>query len=130
MTTPFAVKIGFVPSFRFRFTPWCQKMRDDSLTAFARVKGMEIVVPQPSPDGKTLDAAKGLTPHGTVSTLDEAEVVAEYFRSQPLSTEQQAAFEASTAQSLQQQAELEAHEDGDFDSFAAAYQASILALAV
>ncbi len=79
---PFTVKIGFVPSFRFRFTPWCQKMRDDSLAAFAHVKGMEVVVPQPSPDGKTLDAEKGLTPHGTVSTLDEAEVVAEYFRRQ------------------------------------------------
>lgn len=82
MTTPFTVKIGFVPSFRFRFTPWCEKMRDDSLTAFARVKGMEVVVPQPSPDGKTLDAERGLTPHGTVNTLDEAEVVVEYFRNQ------------------------------------------------
>lgn len=82
MADPFTVKIGFVPSFRFRFTPWCQKMRDDSLATFARVKGMEVVVPQPSPDGKTLDAEKGLTPHGTVSTLDEAEVVAEYFRRQ------------------------------------------------
>ncbi len=82
MTTPFTVKIGFVPSFRFRFTPWCQKMRDDSLATFARVKGMEVVVPQPSPDGQTLDAKQGFTPHGTVNTLDEAEVVAEYFRNQ------------------------------------------------
>ena len=52
---------------------------------------------------------------------------AEYFRSQPLSAEQQAAFEARAAQSLQDQAELEAQDEGDFDSFAAAYQASILA---
>ncbi len=66
----------------------------------------------------------------TEFALRQSKLHAEYFRSQPLSTEQQAAFEASTAQSLQQQAELEAHEDGDFDSFAAAYQASILALAV
>jgi len=76
------VKIGFVPSYRFRFTPWCQKMRDDSLAAFAQVKGMEVVVPQPAPDGTTLDAEKGLTPNGTVSTLDQAQVVAEYFRRQ------------------------------------------------
>ncbi|MFN2110563.1 MAG: hypothetical protein ACK2UI_12945, partial [Anaerolineae bacterium] len=82
MTTPFTVKIGFVPSFRFRFTPWCQKMREDSLETFANVKGMEVVVPQPSPDGKKMDVEQGLTPHGTVNTLDEAEVVAEYFRSQ------------------------------------------------
>ncbi len=71
------VKIGFVPSFRFRFTDWCEKMRADSLTAFAQIAGMEVVVPQPSPDGVTLDAEKGLTPHGTVSKLDEAEVVAD-----------------------------------------------------
>ncbi|MGC9348217.1 MAG: L-fucose/L-arabinose isomerase family protein [Anaerolineae bacterium] len=77
-----SVKIGFVPSYRFRFTPWCEKMRADSLKAFAEVDGMEVVVPEPSPDDKTLDAEKGLTPHGTVSTLDEAEIVAEYFRRQ------------------------------------------------
>jgi L-fucose isomerase-like protein len=74
------VKIGFVPSFRFRFSDWCEKMRNDSLAAFAQIEGMDVVVPQPSPDGVSLDVEKGLTPHGTVSKLDEAEVVAEYFQ--------------------------------------------------
>jgi len=73
------VKIGFVPSYRFRFSPWCQKMRDDSLAAFAKVKGMEVIVPQPAPDGVGLDPEKGYVPHGAVMTLDQAEVVAEYF---------------------------------------------------
>ncbi len=82
MSKDIQVKIGFVPSYRFRFTPWCEKMRADSLAAFAKVEGMEVVVPQPGPDDTTLDAEKGLTPHGTVSTLDQAEVVAEYFRRQ------------------------------------------------
>ncbi len=59
--------------------------------------------------------------------LRQSKQHAEYFRSQPLSAEQQAAFEARAAQSLQDQAELEAQDEGDFDSFAAAYQASILA---
>ena len=76
------VRLGFVPSYRFRYTPWCQKMRDDSLSAFAQVKGIEIVVPQPSPDGEALDPAEGYTPHGMVHSLDEAEVVAAYFRAQ------------------------------------------------
>jgi glutamate--cysteine ligase len=66
----------------------------------------------------------------TEFSLQQSKRHAEYFRSQPLSAEQQAAFEASAAKSLRDQAELEAHEDGDFDSFAAAYQASILAPAV
>ena len=65
----------------------------------------------------------------TEFALHQSKLHAEYFRSQPLSAEQQAAFEASVTQSLHDQAELEAHEEGDFDSFAAAYQASILAMA-
>jgi glutamate--cysteine ligase len=55
---------------------------------------------------------------------------AAHFRRQPLTSGQQADFEAAAALSLKEQTDLEAHEDGDFDSFAAAYQASILALAV
>ncbi|MDP3814105.1 glutamate--cysteine ligase [Pseudomonas sp.] len=65
----------------------------------------------------------------TQFALRQSRAHADYFRSQPLSAEQQAAFEASAAQSLREQAELEAQEQGDFDSFAAAYQASILAIA-
>jgi len=57
-------------------------MRDDTLAAFAQVKGLEVVVPQPSPDGASLDPEKGYTPHGMVSRLDQAKVVAEYFRRQ------------------------------------------------
>ena len=55
---------------------------------------------------------------------------AEYFRAQPLDAGQQAAFEQAAQNSLAEQAELEAQPAGDFDAFVAAYQASILALAV
>ncbi|SDH69213.1 glutamate-cysteine ligase [Pseudomonas flavescens] len=63
-------------------------------------------------------------------SLRQSKRHAEHFRAQPLSAERQAEFEQAAQRSLQEQAELEVHEDGDFDSFAAAYQASILALAV
>lgn len=76
------VKIGFVPSYRFGFSPWCEKMRNDSLNVFSKLKGMEVIVPQPSPDGKSLDPEKGYTPHGAVNNLDQAETIAEYFISQ------------------------------------------------
>ncbi|UTW09691.1 glutamate--cysteine ligase [Pseudomonas benzenivorans] len=66
----------------------------------------------------------------TQFALRQSKRHAEYFRSQPLSVEQQSALEAASAQSLRDQAELEAQEEGDFDTFVAAYQASILALAV
>jgi L-fucose isomerase-like protein len=73
------VKAGFVPSYRFLYSPWCQTMRDDCLAAFSKVDGLEVVVPHPAPDGVSVDANKGQTPHGMVSDLDEAEAVADYF---------------------------------------------------
>ena len=33
-----SVKVGFVPSFRFRFTDWTEKMRADSLATFAQIE--------------------------------------------------------------------------------------------
>ena len=66
----------------------------------------------------------------TAFAMQQSRLHAEYFRSQPLSAEQQTLFEARAAKSLADQAELEAQEEGDFDSFAAAYQASILAPAI
>ncbi len=66
----------------------------------------------------------------TEFALQQSRQHAEYFRSQALGEQQQAAFEQATRQSLADQAELEAQPRGDFDAFVAAYQASILALAV
>lgn len=62
--------------------------------------------------------------------LQQSRRHAEYLRSRPLDAEQQAAFEQAAQRSLAEQAELEAQPQGDFDAFVAAYQASILALAV
>ncbi len=78
----YTVKLGFVPSYRFRYTEWCQKMRDDSLAALSQLQGVQIVTPQPSPDSQTIDAAQGLTPHGMVHSLDEGEAIAGYFAAQ------------------------------------------------
>jgi L-fucose isomerase-like protein len=73
------VKLGFVPSFRFRYTPWVQKMRDYSLAAFAKLKGVEVFVPTEGSDPKEVCGEKGYTPHGMVNNLDQADAVAEYF---------------------------------------------------
>ena len=66
----------------------------------------------------------------TEFALQQSQRHAEYFRGQPLSAQQQQAFEQAAHDSLAAQAELEAQPEGDFDAFVAAYQASILALAV
>jgi L-fucose isomerase-like protein len=76
------IKLGFIPSYRFGEREWCQKMRQDSLAAFQKVPGLEVICPQPSPDDQTVDPIHGLTPHGFVHTLDEGEAMAEYFRLQ------------------------------------------------
>jgi L-fucose isomerase-like protein len=77
-----SVRIGFVPSYRFRYTPWCQTMRDESLAVFAKLPLLQVVVPQEGPDGLMVDAEQGYTPHGMVTNLDQAEAVAEYFARQ------------------------------------------------
>ncbi|MBN1673983.1 MAG: hypothetical protein JXR37_23235 [Kiritimatiellae bacterium] len=67
------VKVGFVPSYRSRFTDWCGKMYDRSLAAFGGVTGLEVVRP---PEGRTR--------HGAVSGLDEAETAADHFLAQKI----------------------------------------------
>lgn len=47
---------------------------------------------------------------------------------EPLPAEEQARFESMASESLAEQAELEKQPEGDFDTFVAAYQASILGL--
>jgi len=78
------LKIGFVPSYRFGFSSWCEKMRNDSLDTFSKMENIEIVVPQSPPDGNSLDSEKGYSPYGAVRSLDQAEALAEYFSHQKL----------------------------------------------
>jgi hypothetical protein len=73
------VRVGFVPSYRFRCTPRCRKMRSDSPTAFSRIAGLEVVVPEPATDGVSVNAQLGHTPDRMVATLEQAEAVADYF---------------------------------------------------
>ena len=75
------IRLGFVPSYRGRWTEWTQKMRDESISALQSVAGVDLVVPQVAPND-ALDAARGLTRHGAVQNLNEAEAVADYFTSQ------------------------------------------------
>ena len=61
-------------------------------------------------------------------SLRQSMAHAEYFRSQPLSPEDQAAFEEKARKSINDQLDIEDTEEGDFDLFVASYQASILAI--
>ncbi len=74
------VKLGFVPSYRFFFSPWCAKMRDESLEVLRSIEGVEVVVPEAAPEGTEPDPANGTTRTGAVSGLDEGEGVAAFFK--------------------------------------------------
>jgi L-fucose isomerase-like protein len=76
------VRIGLVPTYRWRMSPWCAKMLKDSIKALKAIKGLELIVPKASPDDKTIDAAKGEIPFGGLVNLDQAEALAEYFAAQ------------------------------------------------
>jgi len=58
----FRVRLGFVPSYRFRWSAWTQSMRDESIAALGAVAGVEVVAPE-----------------GGVRSLDEAEETVELF---------------------------------------------------
>jgi len=63
----------------------------------------------------------------TAFSFRQSQAHAEYFRSNPLSVEEQSHFESLARTSLAEQAELEQTEEKvDFDTFVGAYQASIL----
>lgn len=65
----------------------------------------------------------------TAFSFRQSEAHAKYFRSEPLSADDQSTFETLARTSLAQQAELEQTEETvDFDTFVGAYQASILAI--
>ena len=65
----------------------------------------------------------------TAFSFRQSQAHAEYFRSEPLSTEDQLHFETLARNSIAQQAELEQTEEiVDFDTFVGSYQASILAI--
>ncbi|MGI6368906.1 MAG: L-fucose/L-arabinose isomerase family protein [Anaerolineae bacterium] len=76
------VKLGFVPSYRFRFSEWCSQLRDESLAVLRSIEGVEVVVPERAAEGTTPCPACGTTATGAVCGLDEGEGVAEYFASQ------------------------------------------------
>ena len=83
-----------------------------------------------TPSAKLLNELKRNGESFSQFALRQTRAHAEFFRSQPLSAAAQAGFESAAQKSLQEQAELEAQQGPDFDQFVAAYQASLLSVAI
>lgn len=73
-----SVRLGYIPSYR-RYSPWCEQMRRESLKALGSIPGIELVAPLVGPPDSAGDASQGVIPRGAVHTLDEAEIIADYF---------------------------------------------------
>ena len=85
----------------------------------------KVANPELTPSALVLAALTEGRESFTSFSLRLSQQHAEYFRSQPLSSEVQQAFEEQASQSIRQQAEIEADDAMPFDDFVAAYQASI-----
>ncbi|KQB52051.1 glutamate--cysteine ligase [Pseudomonas endophytica] len=90
---------------------------------FAKVKDASL-----TPSAKVLASMTEHKESFAQFSMRQSQTHAEYFRSEPLSAEDQTAFEDKARQSLLEQTETEKIEEGDFDLFVASYQASILAI--
>ncbi|HEX8595186.1 MAG TPA: glutamate--cysteine ligase [Pseudomonas sp.] len=80
-----------------------------------------------TPSAKVLASMNEHKEGFTAFSMRQSQLHAEYFRSTPLSAEEQSNFETLARTSIAEQAELEQTEEVvDFDTFVGAYQASIL----
>ncbi|TRX75160.1 glutamate--cysteine ligase [Pseudomonas mangiferae] len=84
--------------------------------------------PERTPSARVLADLRASGDSFTRFALRQSRAHAEHFRREPLAAADRQRFEALVQQSLGEQAELEAADQGDFDTFVAAYQASILGL--
>lgn len=73
-TPRITVRIGLLPTFRFRYSDWCREMHDRAVKALEQVRGLELVrLPQGDDTPLT---------EGTVHNLDQAEFAAKHFATQ------------------------------------------------
>jgi glutamate--cysteine ligase len=88
----------------------------------------KVADPSLTPSAKVLASMAEHNESFAQFSLRQSNAHADTLRGNPLSIEEQAAFETTARESIARQAELEQTEVGDFDLFVASYQASILAI--
>ncbi|GGJ95273.1 glutamate--cysteine ligase [Pseudomonas matsuisoli] len=89
----------------------------------------KVADPELTPSARVLAEMRQQGESFTAFSLRQSEAHADYFRGRPLAAGPQAEFEAMARESIEQQVETERQDEGDFDTFVAAYQASILSIA-
>jgi glutamate--cysteine ligase len=102
----------------------------DAYQTALHLQRRKVEDPALTPSARVLAELKDTGESFREFALRQSKAHAATFRAQPLSATEQAQFEAAARQSLAEQAELERAPAGDFDTFVAAYQASILGISV
>ncbi|MBN2046427.1 MAG: hypothetical protein JW750_01190 [Anaerolineaceae bacterium] len=69
------IRLGFVPTFRFAANEWCMQMRRSGIEQLRQIDAVELVFPQTDEEGVALPGI----PSGAINTLDQAEVLSDYF---------------------------------------------------
>jgi len=85
----------------------------------------KIANPELTPSAQVLATLRQNQESFACFALRQSVQHADYFRNQPLSSEEQQNFEELARKSLSEQAEIERNDSMPFDEFVAAYQASI-----
>lgn len=98
----------------------------DSHQAALRAQQAKVEDPALTPSARVLAALRENGESFRSFALRQSRMHAENFRARPLSEGERQTFETQARTSLQEQAELERSDVGDFDGFVAAYQASII----
>lgn len=98
----------------------------DAHAASLALQRAKVADPSLTPSAQVLTQLQEKGESFAQFALRQSRTHAQTLRSQPLSAAEQAAFNASVAQSLAQQEAIEAEPQEDFDAYVAAYQASIL----
>ncbi len=90
----------------------------------------KVANPELTPSAQVLATLRERGESFTAFALRQSREHAHYFREHPLDAHEQQRFEELARRSLDEQAQLEREDDNDFDAYVAAYQASLLNLAI
>ncbi|UUY09740.1 glutamate--cysteine ligase [Pseudomonas sp. J452] len=102
----------------------------DAYQTALHLQQRKIDDPAQTPSARVLAELRETGESFRAMALRHSQEHAANFHAQPLTAKEQAGFVAMAHTSLAEQAELESAEQGDFDTFVAAYQASILGIGV
>jgi L-fucose isomerase-like protein len=80
--TPVTVRIGLLPTYRFRYSDWDRRLHGAAHEVLRAIPGITLVELPAAPAGAEPDPSTGAVGFGCVHTLDEAEVAATYLQGQ------------------------------------------------